>query len=128
HRRRGRITMEASIDVHSERLVPTIETAAFRSLQEALTNAERYSQASRVRVRVTEHDDCLELEIEDDGVGFDRTRVPPDRFGLRGITERAELVGGRAEIDSAVGRGTRIHVTLPLADHMLTGSDKPPAS
>jgi signal transduction histidine kinase len=56
---------------------------------------------------------AISLDICDNGCGFDRSDVPAGRFGLRGIEERARLFGGRALIDSALGRGTRIHVELP---------------
>ena len=56
---------------------------------------------------------AISLDICDNGCGFDRSVVPAGRFGLRGIEERARLFGGRAQIDSAPGRGTRIHVEMP---------------
>lgn len=120
YRQRSTIALDAQIDVHSQHLVSTLETAALRVLQEALTNAERHSGAQRICVRVVERDTSIEIMVEDDGVGFDARSVPADRFGVRGIRERAELVGGKASIDSAPGRGTKVHVQLPLSDHLLT--------
>jgi two-component system sensor histidine kinase DegS len=54
------------------------------------------------------------LEIRDDGVGFDPDRIPEDRFGVRGIIERARLFGGEAKFKSEAGRGTLLTVRLPL--------------
>ena len=56
------------------------------------------------------------VEVEDWGIGFDLEKVEKDRFGLRGIHERARLLGGHSIIDSAVGKGTRIVVELPLVE------------
>jgi signal transduction histidine kinase len=79
-----------------------------------LSNACRHSGAQRVVVELRRTPSTIVLDIHDDGCGFDRRAVPPGRFGLRGIEERARLFGGRAQIESAPGQGTRIHVEMSL--------------
>ncbi len=98
-----------------ERFDPLLEGTVYRIAQEGLSNLHRHSQAQHAAVRLVEEGTQLVLEIQDDGVGFDPTRVAQRRFGLQGIRERTKLLHGRVEIDSAPGRGTRLRVELPLA-------------
>jgi signal transduction histidine kinase len=100
------------------KLPPEIETALFRMCQEALTNVARHAQATAVLVQVGVEDGDVVIDIEDDGKGFDPggTAKPDGRrpWGLMGIGERAEILGGKARIDSAPGKGTRVTVRVPL--------------
>jgi PAS domain S-box-containing protein len=98
------------------RFVPDIETAAFRIVQEALTNVARHAGAPEVTVRAWADSATLHLQIEDKGNGFDAAAVMAARrsSGLVGMQERAVLVGGRLTVESAPGRGTRLAVELPL--------------
>jgi signal transduction histidine kinase len=90
-------------------------TAAFRILQEALTNITRYAQASEVDVVIELADATLIMTVRDDGIGFDLTEVRSRKtFGLMGIRERALMFGGEAKIDSAPGSGTILQVKIPL--------------
>jgi two-component system sensor histidine kinase DegS len=57
----------------------------------------------------------VRIVVQDDGIGFDLTTVPDDRFGLEGIRQRARLLGGEPTITSAPGHGTSVTVTLPIA-------------
>jgi signal transduction histidine kinase len=96
-----------------------IETACFRIAQEALTNAARYSHASEVRVTLGVVAGQLELAVADNGHGFDleRSRTLDERkkhFGLVSMSDRAGLAGGRLEVDTAAGCGTRVRVAFPL--------------
>jgi signal transduction histidine kinase len=90
-----------------------IETACFRIAQEALTNVARHGRACHVEVALTAQDAGLELTIRDDGVGFnvEKLRTSP---GLAGMGERAELAGGRLDIESAPGAGTTLRARFPL--------------
>ena len=97
-----------------ERLAPSLENVIFRIIQESLTNARRYSQSERVLVRLTQRDRHIRIEVQDWGIGFDPKKVGEGHFGLEGIQERARLFGGSAAITSALGKGTRIVVQLPL--------------
>jgi signal transduction histidine kinase len=98
-----------------ERLPRPVETALFRIFQEGLTNILRHAKASSVMVRLDQNDDLITLEICDDGVGFDPWRLEsPDPggrgLGLRGMRERAAILGGTLELESAAGEGTTLRV------------------
>jgi signal transduction histidine kinase len=110
----GGPSIELDVQVQSDRWEPLLEGAIYRIVQESVTNLRRHSRSDRARIRLTQLGDQLELEIQDWGVGFDPAVVEPKRFGLRGIRERARLLGGRALVDSAPGKGTRVLVHLPL--------------
>ncbi len=99
--------------VQAPRFPPLIESALFRICQEALTNVRKHSKAAHARVELNEEAGHIGLSVSDDGVGFDPARVTARTFGLRGIRERARLLGGQATIDSATGAGTRVVVELP---------------
>jgi signal transduction histidine kinase len=94
------------------------DIALFRICQEAVNNVARHAQAESVLIQLGVERHELRIEIEDDGQGFDGAgpRVETDRphWGLIGIHERAELLGGTARIDSAPGRGTRVEIRVPL--------------
>ena len=100
-------------------LFPRTKIFLFRIVQEALSNVVQHAKADRVSVRLTIDLERLKVTISDNGVGFNMEQVlhnPEkwDHFGVRGIVERAKLVGGEAHIDSKKGRGTRIVVIVPL--------------
>jgi two-component system sensor histidine kinase UhpB len=87
-------------------------TQILRVLQEALTNARRHSGAGNVEVRLSEDGDELVAEVVDDGRGFE-PGIPPG-VGLRSMRERAAALGGKLEIESQVGQGTRVRLWVPL--------------
>ncbi|CAM5510602.1 Oxygen sensor histidine kinase NreB OS=Stutzerimonas stutzeri OX=316 GN=CXK95_13615 PE=4 SV=1 [Stutzerimonas stutzeri] len=87
----------------------------FRILQESLTNVMRHAQAQTVSVQLTVEDDMLCLRVGDDGRGFVETaRGPGSSFGLVGMRERVQMLGGQLSIDSQPGRGTTITARVPL--------------
>ncbi|AKF05181.1 Sensory box histidine kinase [Sandaracinus amylolyticus] len=92
---------------------PEISTAAFRIVQESLTNVARHAAAKSVRVRLAKQRDVLALEIADDGRGFDPSAARAG-YGLLGMRERVLAHDGSLDVDSAPGRGTRVRVTLPI--------------
>jgi signal transduction histidine kinase len=100
------------------RLPTELETALFRMCQETMSNIARHAQATAALVQVGVEDGELRIEIEDDGKGFDPESVSKREgrrpWGLLGIRERAEILGGTARIDSAPGKGTRVLVHVPL--------------
>ena len=114
-REKSGLDVELHHDIHFGRLQPELELAVFRTIQEALNNIVRHSSSNKTRVRLTQEAERLLVEVEDWGVGFDPTQVPPGHYGLKGVQERARLLGGHATIDSEPGKGTRILVKLPLA-------------
>jgi PAS domain S-box-containing protein len=101
-------------EVSFHRLVPILENAVYRIVQEALANACRHSKSERVRVEVVQGDEALRVKVQDWGVGFTPAAVRDDHFGLEGIRERARLLGGVTSIESAPQQGTSIRVELPL--------------
>jgi len=110
------ITVEfAHEGLDAPRLPRERETAAYRIVQEALSNAARHSGAERVSVRVLRRDDRLTVHVEDGGKGFDPDAIlsDPQTGGLIGMRERAAALGGRLTIDAAAGKGTRLFAELP---------------
>jgi PAS domain S-box-containing protein len=98
-----------------ERLAPDVETTLYRIAQEALNNAAKYSRARRVEVILERRADSVLLVVEDDGIGFDADGEGSGRsFGLVGMRERAALVGGSLEVESARGRGTTVFVRIDV--------------
>lgn len=96
-------------------LATTVETAVYRIVQEALTNVVRHARsASEVRLAISERDEQLVVEIEDDGPGL-VAKDGHEGSGLRGMRERAELLGGRFEVVPRDTRGTRVRAEIPKA-------------
>ena len=92
------------------------ETAIYRIIQEALTNVQRHAKASRVDVHLFSMGKVLVAEVTDDGQGFDIEAVnaEEDNWGLIGMQERAEVVGGSLDIKSTKGKGTVVHLEIPI--------------
>jgi signal transduction histidine kinase len=98
------------------RLAPDVELAAFRIVQEALTNIAKHAKASICRVAIRLHSETVVLTVEDDGVGFDVRTVMSGAvggLGLLGIRERATHLGGTVRLETIAGRGARVRVELP---------------
>jgi two-component system sensor histidine kinase UhpB len=103
-------------------LSPAVTTTLFRIVQEAVNNVVRHAGARSVTVVLQLDEGVVRLRVEDDGRGFDpggvsRDAVELQRLGLLGIRERAVLLGGEVQIDSAPDKGTRLSVSIPLGDH-----------
>jgi signal transduction histidine kinase len=108
---RGGFEIASAIDLKGE-LGRDGERSVYRLVQEALTNVVKHSGAEHVEVRVRSHENAVEIEVGDDGSGFDPA-LGPGR-GLLGMRERVEMLGGTIRIDSCPGDGTTISATLPL--------------
>lgn len=94
---------------------PEVQAQLVRIIQEALSNIRKHSQASNVWINVREWNNGLIFDIGDDGIGFSAEDVPDiDRHGLRGMRERAELIGAEFQIYSQAARGTTIHIEVPV--------------
>lgn len=108
-------------------LSPAMTTTLFRIVQEAVGNVVRHAGAGSVRIVLQLSDDLVHLRIQDDGRGFDpehasRDAVELQQLGLLGIRERAELLGGQVQIESAPEKGTSLLVSIPLGG---TGGQDP---
>ncbi len=100
----------------ARRLAAPLENAVFRIVQETLTNIRRHSGSRKAVVELRFDDQSVSAEVRDWGAGFDLGSVCEDCFGLRGIRERARLLGGQAEIVSTPGEGTVVQVCLPMIE------------
>ncbi|HYQ96288.1 MAG TPA: PAS domain-containing sensor histidine kinase [Candidatus Eisenbacteria bacterium] len=108
-----RVSFQHSI--RDARFPASVEIAAFRIIQEALTNVALHACAETVEVEIGEDVKFLKVRIEDSGLGFDRGRATAGgSAGLTGMRERALLIGGNFSIESAPRAGTRVSVELPL--------------
>jgi signal transduction histidine kinase len=99
------------LDVCGEELPEAIAAAAYFVVAECLANAGRYGQACSATVQIRSGDDELRIEVADDGVGG---ADPAKGTGLRGLADRVEVLGGRLEVDSPAGGGTRVMAVVPL--------------
>jgi NarL family two-component system sensor histidine kinase YdfH len=95
-------------------LPESVRDNTLRIVAEALTNVAHYAQAQRVTVTIRPLDHALDVEVRDDGVGFDPAQVGAGHYGLIGLRERTRLIGGTLNIESVPGRGTTLKVCLPL--------------
>jgi signal transduction histidine kinase len=98
----------------SERLVDELEVGVYRIVQEALTNAVKHGAAAHARVQVVERDDRVSVLVSDDGRGFDPSARTAG-FGLMGMHERSDLLGGRLSVDSSPDDGTTVSATFAVA-------------
>lgn len=110
-----------------QRLSPQVETTVYRIVQEALTNVLKHAKAQNVSVIVEHRGNRVRAIVEDDGSGFDveamiQKPLSERRLGLMGMKERASLVGGRLDIESAPGAGTTVILYIPISSPQLGGS------
>jgi len=95
-------------------LGPSVTLAAYRVAQEGLINALRHAQAAHVDIELASCDGAITLAVRDDGVGLPADWARPGHFGLRGLVERVEHLGGRLTLDRTVPHGTAVTAQLPL--------------
>jgi two-component system, NarL family, sensor histidine kinase DevS len=112
----------------AQRLDPELESTIYRIVQEALTNVSRHAEASEAIVRVIERDGVVTASVTDDGKGLpDASQLGPrgdglqGGFGMSGMRERAELVGGELELVPAPQKGTTMRLAVPLAGRPTLG-------
>ena len=113
-------------DIERRRFAPEVETAAYRIVQEALTNVARHADVSEVTVRIWANQDTLSVQIEDQGSGFDHEAALAigTSSGLAGMRERAALLSGQLTIESIPRTGTRLTAALPLGDPSEKSQDE----
>ena len=112
--------VEVAIDIQgkSRRLDSIVETVLFRVTQEALHNIIRHAQARHASIHLVFQPQEITLEISDPGTGFNpgQSFVPPRGWGLAGMRERVESIGGQLSIKSEPGKGTTVEVNVPVFD------------
>lgn len=130
----GAAAANGGADEDARRLDPELESTIYRVVQEALTNVSRHAEATTAVVSVTERDGVVRASVTDDGKGLPNAdRLGPrgdgleGGFGMGGMRERAELVGGELELAPAPGRGTMVSLTVPLAGRPASASTGDPA-
>lgn len=107
----ARSTIPVRLSVSNERYPAELEVAAYYTCAEALTNVTKHASASSVLVEVGQHDGVLRVVVADDGVGG---ADPSHGTGLRGLGDRVEALGGRLNVASAPGDGTRVTAEFPV--------------
>ena len=116
HQQASRIEVECHLALPREeddRPTPVLETTVYRLVQEALNNVSKHSMARHAELAVRSGQGAIEVEVSDDGVGFEPSLVR-EGFGLVGMRERAALLGGTLKVDSTKGAGTRVRASIPL--------------
>jgi signal transduction histidine kinase len=110
------VSLESSLEEKSVHLSKEVALCTYRILQESLTNISRHARASRVGISLVTTPGSLTLSVIDNGTGFDRASLGKlQGWGLEGMQERARLVSGTVDIQSARGKGTRVFFRVPLA-------------
>lgn len=117
-KKQHQLNIEMDFSEERWRLDSVSEVALFRIIQEAAQNAVKHAKADKIKVIIEENEQSILVSIRDDGVGFASEEVlknpKPDSYGLLGMKERVEVLGGQLTIMSKPGRGTEISVHLPL--------------
>ncbi|HZW02577.1 MAG TPA: sensor histidine kinase, partial [Anaerolineaceae bacterium] len=111
--------IELDLDPDRQRIPAEFRTALFRIYQESMTNAIKHAKAGEVKVTLRLNERWVELTVSDDGVGFKQPAhwvefARRQHFGLMGMQERAEALGGTLEVRSAVGVGTTVRARIPI--------------
>jgi signal transduction histidine kinase len=123
------IRSEFEDDGKAKPLGPDLGALVFRAVRELLVNVVRHAKATRLTVSTIKDDVCLKVVVEDDGIGFDTAEAARDAaksgaFGLFGIRERLEYLGGEMRLESQPGRGARITLVVPLKDEQETDAER----
>ena len=111
--------IHATFQVNSSTLDVSLAVAQdiLRIVQESLTNVRHHAGAENVMVHLETRGDQLRVVIKDDGCGFDPEQVTglPDSFGIQGMKERAEHIGGKLQVHSVIGKGTTVTLEMEMA-------------
>jgi signal transduction histidine kinase len=120
------IQIEKQLEVDEDEIPEMLKVVIYRVLQEAMNNVAKHSDAKRVRLHLVKRHDRIELEVADNGCGFDLVekfseKLTAGGFGLSGMRDRTFLCDGRFEIASEKGTGTTIHISLPCDAESVGG-------
>ena len=110
------INCELKIEGREKRLLPAMEVALFRLIQEGMTNIAKHAHSSKVDITLIYQEDWTIARIRDYGIGFEvnsAMTAPGEHFGLIGMRERVEMFSGRFSIQSTLGKGTTIELSIP---------------
>lgn len=112
------VTFQLTINGMERRLQPYLEVMIFRAVQELLNNAIRYSQANQIQIQITLTETDIEVQVVDNGKGFDPDIIQKNTtMGLKVIRDRVDLLGGTFLINSQIGKGSKIKITLPIVEN-----------
>jgi signal transduction histidine kinase len=119
---RAHVQIEFIKDENLGRMAPNTELALYHITREALTNVRKHSHSDKVRVELSHTEDRVHLEVRDWGVGFSPPANAKGVHGIKGMTERASIAGGKCMVRRAAGKGTEVIADLPFRskDHNLT--------
>jgi two-component system sensor histidine kinase DegS len=113
--------VNVSVSGSERRLEPYVEVIIFRAVQELLNNSSLHNQASSIKVQLDIGERLVRVAIEDNGRGFDPRAIPDEaELTVKAIRERMELLGGSFELDSVVGQGARISLSVPVEAKPVT--------
>jgi signal transduction histidine kinase len=110
-----RCRLAIPVDLPDHPLAADVRRHLYLASKEAVTNAVKHAHAVEIGVTLCMVDGTLVLEITDDGCGLPAARLDPTGNGLKNLRDRMTAAGGRLDIQSAAGAGTRIRCTIPLA-------------
>ena len=100
--------VEWRIDEQAEETSKPVAMAIYRIVVEAIRNAARHGKATKIEVVAVNDADLIEVSVRDNGSGFDPAQVPDDRYGIRAMRGRAQLIGGALKVESQVGGPTSV--------------------
>jgi signal transduction histidine kinase len=112
--------IEIATSLEEVELDESSQLTVYRIVQESLTNVGKYAEAKQVDITVRDYSNHVEIEVRDDGRGFDLRATKPSTHGLAGMRHRVEAAGGRLTVQSQPGQGTRITATLPKVPSPVT--------
>jgi signal transduction histidine kinase len=111
-----KLQIEVSHNDFTDRLENTLEISIFRMIQELITNVIKHARATEIQLQLARHDDYISILIEDNGIGFNASKLPQKQgMGLASIKKRVEVKGGSFHIDSTPGHGTTVGIDIPLS-------------
>ncbi len=118
----GELSVSLEFGEISARIPSEVQVQLIRIVQEALSNIRKHAQARNIWIGISMADQVLNLEIRDDGQGFQLDEITgPSRHGLEGMRERADLIGATLQVISLAGQGTKVVVRLPISSGEVVG-------